>query len=631
MTSIPETTLTGGAETRRGGGEPCGAHEALRYRGVLRRLLQRDYLTHADLGSALQDLARMARDALEAQEGLVALYDAEAAEWSGVTSAGGRLAGPRISTQASLSVLEQVRSTGEALLCTEDRPLEILSDSVEAHQVLSVLAVPLHRWDGGGGSAGRRLWGCLYVHRTVEAEPFTRFDVELLQDVAEVAQRTLNALQHLEAVRSELEASLQRLRGVQEAAAGHYRLGSVTSSNPWYAEHVLGTLQRAATADRVCLLLVGPTGSGKSHLAQAYHYESRRRRGPFIVLDGSQVVSEQTLAAELFGYAPRSGFANAPEKGRLGAAQLADGGTLFIDEITGLPSELQQKLLGLIQTGTYSALGTSEKRTVDLQVIAATNEDPSELLRQRRMREDLLWRIGEVMLFLPPLSRRPEDVPLLAEGFLQRAVERFEKSEITGFEEAALQRLVQHDWSCSGNIRGLEHTVSRSVLLAPPGRRRLRAGDVRFPTLSGDGFAALADPGPRPAAGAASFRAGRLQEAPLARWLQGKIDEHAGVTTAMAADPEVAAALGYPGSMPHSSLQGRLRELGLWAAVAEARNRRRMQQGRQSPGLEAVIDAVREHRSGTEAAKALGINRGVLVWQLRSAGLTVRGILRGAS
>jgi DNA-binding NtrC family response regulator len=338
------------------------------------------------------------------------------------------------------------------------------------------------------------------------------------------------------------------------------------------------------------------------------------------------------LAAELFGYAPRSGFANAPEKGRLGAAQLADGGTLFIDEITGLTPELQQKLLGLIQTGTFSPLGSSEKRTEDLQVIAATNEDPQDLLRQRRLREDLLWRIGEVMLYLPPLSRRPEDVPLLAEGFLRKAVERFGKPEITGFDEAAMQRLVQHDWSASGNIRGLEHTVSRSVLLAPAQRRRLQAGDLRFAALTGDGLAASAlEPVRHPEAAQVLGRAGRPEAGPPgSRWLEAKIDEHAGVTTAMAADPEVAGALGYPGSMPHSTLQGRLRELGLWPLVEAARDRRRKGQGRQSPGLEAVVRAVREHRSGTEAAKALGINHGVLVWQLRSAGLTVRGILRGS-
>jgi hypothetical protein len=113
------------------------------------------------------------------------------------------------------------------------------------------------------------------------------------------------------------------------------------------------------------------------------------------------------------------------------------------------------------------------------------------------------------------------------------------------------------------------------------------------------------------------------------RRLEDKIEQHAGVTKAMAADPEVARVFGYEGSMPGSTLQGRLHEMGLWERVEEARRQRRKMQGRELPELETLVAAIRRHRSATEAARSLGIHHGVLVWQLRRAGLTVRGLLRG--
>src|SRR5262249_11387595 len=146
-----------------------------------------------------------------------------------------------------------------------------------------------------------QLGGCLYVHRSAPAPSFTEADVELLTDIAEVAQRTLNILRYLQDVEQSLQSSQRQLQELRRNAAQQFRLGRVETRDPWFAEHVLGPLSRVATADKVCLLILGPTGSGKSHLAQAYHYESPRKDGPFVVLDGSQVTSEQTLAAELFG------------------------------------------------------------------------------------------------------------------------------------------------------------------------------------------------------------------------------------------------------------------------------------------------------------------------------------------
>jgi transcriptional regulator with PAS, ATPase and Fis domain len=242
------------------------------------------------------------------------------------------------------------------------------------------------------------------------------------------------------------------------------------------------------------------------------------------------VTSQETLGAELFGYAPRSGFANAPPGGRPGAAELADGGTLFIDEIGCLPVELQQKLLALIQTGTYSRLGSSERRQVDVQVIAATNEDLRELVRRRRFREDLLWRLSVFVVELPPLNERAADIPHLARRFLLGAAEQFERREIRGLKDRALSALLHHDWSRSGNVRGLEHTISRSVLLAPPGVRELDAEHLCFQSLLHSERRAARDephgqsPAPRPRRPAASL--------PELSAIQAAIREHGYATAA---------------------------------------------------------------------------------------------------
>src|SRR5262249_42601794 len=158
-----------------------------------------------------------------------------------------------------------------------------------------------------------------------------------------LAQPTLNVLRTLADVRRDLQSSREELDRMRLQGAGAYRLGRYETRDPWFARNVIEPLSRVAESNKVNLLLLGPTGSGKTHLAEAYHFESPRRNGPFVVLDCAQVTSVETLSAELFGYAPDSGYVNAPRHGRRGKAEMADGGSLFVDEIATLPAELQQK------------------------------------------------------------------------------------------------------------------------------------------------------------------------------------------------------------------------------------------------------------------------------------------------
>ncbi|MEO1268773.1 MAG: sigma 54-interacting transcriptional regulator, partial [Myxococcota bacterium] len=438
-----------------------------RHLEILRELLDRDYLAKADWDYTLIDLSQMVQTVLGADHAIVALWDRELGQWSAITSGGQELSHHAISQHGSRSTLEHVRTTERPILTQNDQAMVLGSESIRRHRVESVVAVPFYFWEAHTSQpATKRLGGCLYAHRTDTQPSFSPRDIEVIQDIARIAQPTLGVLRNLHQVRRDLETSQLQVKELQRSRAHEASLGQFTTRDRWFARHVIEPLNRVSHAHKVSILLLGPTGAGKTWLAEAYHHQCPRHDAPFITLDCAQVTSVETLSAELFGYAPNSGYANAPKRGRPGKALLADQGTLFIDEIGTLPAELQQRLLRLLERGTFSPLGSSEQSQVDLQIIAATNEDLQSLVRQGRFREDLFWRISDVTVQLPPLSDRVSDIPALAEVFLTRALDRSGRHTITGFSDAAMSQLMAHPWARAGNIRGLERSILRSVLLA---------------------------------------------------------------------------------------------------------------------------------------------------------------------
>ncbi|MEO8276920.1 MAG: sigma 54-interacting transcriptional regulator [Thermoanaerobaculia bacterium] len=582
---------------------------AERQLGSLRALLRQEYLTSADWERALAETAQMAKVALGAHTALVALVDPVHGNWTARTHDGDSVIGEAIRLVASLSVLEQVRATGEAALALEEVPQLLRSKSATAHDLRTVLAVPIWFWGGDEieeshpGKPGRRFGGCLYADRRGGDAPFEAADVELVRDLAAVAERNLSLLRALGKMERRLTLARGEVELVRGAAAEEYRLAHYESRDPVFTAEVLEPLRRAARAGKVGVLLLGATGTGKSHLARAFHYESTRGRGPFVVLDCGQVTSAEGLGAELFGFAKRSGF-SAPAEGRLGKAELADRGTLFLDEIGALPLELQQRLLRLIQTGRFSPLGSAEEREVDVQIVAAANEDLDELIRRGRFREDLYWRLGEISVRVPTLDRRRADIRGFAEIFLRAARQRFRRVDIAGFSEEALAALIDHDWSSAGNLRGLEHAVNRSVLLAPAAAVRLQRAMLKLEPLR--------------RTSAASRMPEHDASSELAAMLRRKIDEHRGVVARIAEDVDVLRAFAAQGAaVPSSTLRLRLRQLGLDGQLESARHDEKVD-------LAAVRDALRRHGGAAAAARALGISRDSLQWILRRAGLTVR-------
>jgi DNA-binding NtrC family response regulator len=208
------------------------------------------------------------------------------------------------------------------------------------------------------------------------------------------------------------------------------------------------------------VLVSGENGTGKSLVAQALHAVSPRATRPMVTVNAGGM-AEGVFESELFGHV-RGAFTDA-KADRVGRFELADGSTLFLDEIANVPSSQQAKLLRVIETGEFERVGSSRTRKVDVRIVSATNADLGAEVEAGRFRQDLLFRLNTIEIVLPPLRDRREDIPLLARHFLGQHTQRYRKG-ITGFEPAALQVLMDHRWP--GNVRELDHAIERAVLMA---------------------------------------------------------------------------------------------------------------------------------------------------------------------
>ncbi|MBI4528285.1 MAG: sigma-54-dependent Fis family transcriptional regulator [Deltaproteobacteria bacterium] len=233
------------------------------------------------------------------------------------------------------------------------------------------------------------------------------------------------------------------------------------------------------------VLLFGESGTGKELVARAVHYNSSRCRAPFIPVNCA-AIPETLLESELFGYL-RGAFTDA-KRDRKGLFQEATGGTLFLDEIGEMPLSLQAKLLRVIEDKEVRPLGASRGEKVDVRILAATNRELEQGVGEGRFRQDLFYRLNVIHITLPPLRERIEDIPLLAEHFIQK-FSQAARRKVTGITEEALAALIRYRWP--GNVRELEHTIERAVLLGKEGP--ITPEDLSPRLLEGAGNDALVD------------------------------------------------------------------------------------------------------------------------------------------
>ncbi len=266
-------------------------------------------------------------------------------------------------------------------------------------------------------------------------------------------------------VPGQLDVILERLKRFQrlehEVAAlkGIFSEGGFITRNK-KMRRLLETAKLTAESNAT-VLISGESGTGKGLLARLIHDWSARCSGPFITVDCASF-QESLLESDLFGHV-KGAFTGAL-RDKTGKLKLAEGGTAFLDEISEVPLPLQGKLLRFLQSREYERIGDPLPQSVDVRVIAATNRDLEEMVRNGDFREDLFFRLNVVELFLPPLREHPEDIPLLADVYLKRSA-RLNAKPVSRIAPEAMQLLQRYPWP--GNVRELVNTIERGVILSP--------------------------------------------------------------------------------------------------------------------------------------------------------------------
>jgi two-component system response regulator HydG len=213
-------------------------------------------------------------------------------------------------------------------------------------------------------------------------------------------------------------------------------------------------------ATQATVLITGESGTGKEIIANAIHFNSNRRNAPFVKINCA-ALTETLLESELFGH--EKGAFTGADKRREGKFVQADGGSIFLDEVSEMSPAMQVKLLRVLQERELTRVGGQDVIKIDVRLIAASNKDLKKEIREGRFREDLFYRLNVVTLDVPPLRERPEDIPLLAQAFLKTYAESNSKT-IRGFTPQAMKKLVGYPWP--GNVRELMNTVERAVVLS---------------------------------------------------------------------------------------------------------------------------------------------------------------------
>lgn len=274
----------------------------------------------------------------------------------------------------------------------------------------------------------------------------------------------------------DMEAENRRLR---EQLDERFGLEHIIGRSPPMQE-VFDTLRQIAPS-RATVLVEGESGTGKELAARALHRLSPRRDGPFVAVHCA-ALSETLLESELFGH-EKGAFTGATER-RPGRFERADGGTLFLDEISEIETSVQVKILRVLEERCFERVGGTETVSVDVRLVAATNRNLAQLVEDGRFREDLFYRLNVVVLRMPPLRERPEDIPLLVHHFVERLAEENDKT-VAGVTGEAMDLLGSYRWP--GNVRELRNAVERMVVLSRGGKLTVRdvPGPIREAAGSG--------------------------------------------------------------------------------------------------------------------------------------------------
>ena len=288
-------------------------------------------------------------------------------------------------------------------------------------------------------------------------------------------------------VRNALETHRLKTQVAQTSRSNKTRfsLGSIVGKSKAIRE-VLELIKRLAQAGASTLLVQGESGTGKDLVSRALHYESARRDNPFFALNCA-AIPETLIETELFGY-EKGAFTDAKNM-KKGVFEMADRGTVFLDEISEMHINMQSKFLRVLEDQTFRRVGGVRDLSVDVQVVASTNRDLEQAVREGKFREDLFYRLSVIPIRIPPLRERKEDIPLLVDHFIQRYNTQFRKN-VQGVTPEGLKVLTNYSWP--GNIRELKNAIERAMILVDRDRIDVDQLPIRISEPVGSG------PGTRP-------------------------------------------------------------------------------------------------------------------------------------
>jgi transcriptional regulator with GAF, ATPase, and Fis domain len=409
----------------------------------LAALLKISRIVHAlhNLEELQEQILNSIFEVVPAERGAI-LLDGKGGGQFGSVFARHRQSGINLPVRVSSTISKQVMEQGVAILGADVASSGDLRgvDSIVSLNVRSLLCVPLPAFD--------RVIGCIYLDTTSLSNRFDEENLQLVAGIAAISAIALDNARRLQWLEQE------NLRLTTEINLDHNMVGESQRMKEIYQ-----FLSRVAPADST-VLIEGESGTGKELAARAIHRNSPRSGKPFVTINCA-AIPEGLLESELFGHEKGSFTgAVAQKKGRL---EVAEGGTVFLDEIGDMAAALQVKLLRVLQEREFERVGGNRSISVDVRVIAATNRDLRETVRSGGFRQDLYYRLNVVSLTLPALRERREDVPMLAEYFVLKCAKKC-KVKPRRLSPQAMACLLNYDWP--GNVRELENAIERSLVLS---------------------------------------------------------------------------------------------------------------------------------------------------------------------
>lgn len=396
-------------------------------------------------GELLEKVLEIAMTHLRAERGFVLLADNESETGYTVvalTNFNSKKASDEFA--ASSSVVNSVLQSGEPVLTIDALSDERFESSVSimAQKILSIICIPLR--------AGERISGAVYLDSAKSRKAFTEDALKFLTVFGSLAAIAIENAQRY----SVLEKENSRLKNNVDLS---HQFSNIIGNSPEWRK-VLEISQRVLDVD-AAVLISGESGTGKELIARAIHDHGTRKGKSFVAVNSS-ALPEHLMESELFGYIKGSFTGAASDK--KGLVETAQGGTLFLDEIGELPLSLQAKILRLLQEKEYRRVGDTVNRSADIRVIAATNKDLKDEVKLKRFREDLYFRLNVIGIHLPPLRDRKEDIPLLAQYFVKRAAENYNRP-IESIHPDAMQLMLANQWK--GNVREFQNVIERAIVL----------------------------------------------------------------------------------------------------------------------------------------------------------------------